>query len=83
MVAIVIDTPLDFNSVACGISCDDLVTPVITGLVVVDTDSGVIPAWSTSSHLGFFQVWPGGYGLENGTFGAGVDPSLGSVNWSA
>jgi hypothetical protein len=76
VVAVVIDTPLDFNSVTSGVCCDHFVAPVITGLVVVNTDSGVVPARSTSTHLGCFQVWPGGYGLENGAFRAGIDAGL-------
>lgn len=76
MIAVVVNAPLDFDYLVCSVTGDYGITPVVSRLVVVNTDSGVVPAGSTSTHLGFFQIWPCGYWFENGAFGASVDPSL-------
>src|SRR4051812_25252360 len=46
------------------------------GSVVVDADARVVPAWPAPSDLGSGYVGPGGDGLEDGAFGAGVYPGL-------
>lgn len=76
MVTIVIDTPLNVHDIICRIRGNHAISPVITGLVIVDTDSGIVATWPTSANLGGFKVRPGRYWLEDGAFGAGIDTSL-------
>jgi cytochrome c biogenesis protein ResB len=76
MVTIVVDTPLNFDDVICYIRGDHGIAPVITGLVVVDTDSRVVSTWPTSANLGSFKVGPSSDWFEDGAFGAGINSSL-------
>lgn len=76
MISIVIDTPLNFHSIVRRICGNHRISPVVTGLVIVDTDSGIVSTWPTSTDLGGFKVGPRGYWLEDGAFGAGIDAGL-------
>ena len=72
MVTIVINAPLHSGRVAAGVGHDGRVTPVRSGLVVVDAHAGVVAAGSGAADYCGSYVWPGGYGLEDGAFGAGI-----------
>lgn len=76
MVTVVIDTPFHFHDLVSSICCDDRVAPVSGGLVIVDTNSGVIATWPTPTNLCFFQVRPCGDWFKDGAFGAGINASL-------
>jgi hypothetical protein len=76
MVAVVVNTPLNFDDVICCIGGDHRIAPVIAGLVVVDTNSRIVSTWPTSTNLGSFKVGPSSDWFEDGAFGARIDTSL-------
>jgi hypothetical protein len=53
MVSIVVDTPLHFHDLVCRVFGDHI-APVSGGLVVINTNSGIISTWSTTANLGSF-----------------------------
>jgi hypothetical protein len=76
MISIVIDTPLNFHNIVCRICGNYVISPIITGLIIVDTDSGIVSTWPTSADLGGFKVGPRSDWFEDGAFGAGIDAGL-------
>jgi hypothetical protein len=76
MVTVVIDAPFHFDDLVSSIFCDDRVAPVSGGLVIVNTNSGVVATWSTPTNLCFFQVRPSRDWFKDGAFGAGINASL-------
>jgi hypothetical protein len=58
VVTVIVNTPLHFDDVICCIRGDHRVTPVIPGLVVVNTDSCIVSTWPTSANLGDLKVRP-------------------------
>lgn len=76
MVAIVVDTPLHFHDLVCSICGNDRVAPVSAGLVVVNTNSGIVTTRSTSANLGSFQIGPCSDWFKDGAFRAGINASL-------
>lgn len=76
MITIIVDTPLNFDCITCSICCNYGITPIISGLVIIDADSSVVSARSTAAHLSLFKVWPGSNGFKNRAFWASVDSGL-------
>lgn len=76
VVAIVVDAPLHINYIAALVGNDRRRSPAGSGLVVVDTDTGVVSAWACAPNLGRVEVGPGRDGLEDGALGTCVWSSL-------
>lgn len=76
MVTVVVNTPLDIDSVARRVRHNRRVTPVGSRLVVVDADAGVVAARATPADLGLRNIGPGGHGLQDGALRASVQASL-------
>jgi hypothetical protein len=76
MIAIVVNTPLDLNDVVCSISCHHGIAPVVTGLIVVHADPGIISTWSTAANLSCFQIRPSSNRLKDRALRTSVNASL-------
>lgn len=72
VVTVVVNAPLDVDSVASSVRHNRRVTPVGRRLVVVDADAGIVAARTASADLGFRNVGPCRHGLQNGALGTSV-----------
>lgn len=69
VVAVIVDTPLNFDLLAGLVRGYNLVAPVLAGLVVVDAVTGVVAAWSASANYCGLQVRPCIDRFEDRAFG--------------
>jgi hypothetical protein len=76
VVAVVVDAPLHGDDLPGGVGCHGREAPVCGGIVVVDADARVVAAGAGAGDGRGVEVGPGGDGLEDGAFGAGVDSDL-------
>lgn len=74
-----VDTPLYINGLSRSVCCYRRVAPVVGGLIVVDTDSGIVATWTAAAYSGSGDIWPGFDGLSNCALGAGVYAGLYTV----
>lgn len=70
MVAVVVETPLNFNSVSGRVGDDWFGAPISAGIVVINADAGIVATWATATDLGGSEVRPRGDRLEDSTLGA-------------
>jgi len=75
MITIVVDTPLDIYDLS-GTVRRYRRTPIVGGLVVVDTDASVVSARSASSDLGTREIWPSCNWFKNCTLRARIKVRL-------
>ncbi len=76
VVAVVVDTPLNIDSVAGLVGLDGFLAPVCAGLVVVDTDALVVSARSHTSNRCLVESGPSIYGLKDSALWASIGASL-------
>jgi len=72
VVAVVVKTPLHVDDVAGLVGRDCSLAPDVARLVVVDRYTGIVAAGTGATDRSGVKSGPGGYGLEDGAFGAGV-----------
>jgi hypothetical protein len=58
MVAIMVHTPLYIHNITCRIGDYWFIAPVLTRLVIINTDTSVIATRATSAHLSGSYIRP-------------------------
>lgn len=76
VVAVVVDTPLDFNNLAGRIGRNRLLAPICAGLIVVDTNACIVATWTCAPDLCLIEVWPSCHWLQDSTLRARIRASL-------
>lgn len=82
VVAVMIDAPLHLDDLTGRVDGCRLGAPVGGGLVVVNVYPGVETAGAAAADGSGVEVWPGGDGLEDHAFRAGVLSGLGVLAFS-
>jgi hypothetical protein len=76
VVTVSINAPLDVNDLAWLVGHNGCLSPSNSGSVIVDADTSVVAARTTSTNWGGSDIRPSIDRLEDGTFGAGILSSL-------